>query len=216
MRGNGYFGDANDITSEAVTPAQQAAWSDLIGRWERAAQQFVTAQDDLGSMADFVATQDAQTQSDYAALVARGNTIGSSIATMQTALADVKAALAGAWQSVTGVWQTYVGTPATANDVVTALSTQGIMGFGALGFLPLVPIAIVAAALAAVTYFLTDYATFAKKVALLKQGIPASQIAQATGGGLTSSLGTFAWIALGVAALVFLPKLISSFKEATR
>jgi hypothetical protein len=235
-----YLGDASDITSTAVTPAQSAAWYNIIGQWEQQAAAFQAAYADLVSQADAVAaTGDASVQSDYAALLAKATDTSSTITNIQAALADVKSALTGAWSAITGAWQsvasavtTYTGTPSNSEDFVTAVAAQPISGWAhlaGLGFLPLIPIAIVAAALAAITLFLTNYSEFnqrmaAYKAAAAQPGATPTSLATVAkqlgfgnvGGGLTSSLGTLVWIAAGIAALIFLPRLIETYKGAIR
>lgn len=210
-----FLSDANDITSEAITPDQQTAWYNIIGQFEARAQQFLSARQDLDSIDPAALTPDMQAQ--YQSLQGRAASIQNTITTVQNALADVKNALAGAWDAVTGVWSQAVQiAPLTsaANPAVTEgmspMTAALLEGFG-LGFLPLIPIAIVAAALAAMTYFLTDYGKFKTNAALVAQGKkPLST------GGLTSSVGTLVWIAAGIAALVLLPRLIGGYKEALR
>jgi hypothetical protein len=237
------LGDANDITFENVTAAQSTAWYNLIGQWENQATAFQTALTDLQSQNDAVqATGDPNVLSDYADLLQKGSDTLGTIQNIEAALADVKAALSGAWDSITGAWQqvsgavssavaTYVGTPSNSEDFVTAVQAQPIAGWGlrGLGFLPLIPIAIVAAALAAITIWLTNYSEFNQRMAAYTQAVTAnpnmtaaqkSQLSQQLGlgqsGGITSTLGTLVWIAAGIAALIFLPRLISNYRTVLK
>jgi hypothetical protein len=235
----GVLGDPNDITSESITDAQSTAWYNIIGQWENQAAAFQAAYQDLLSQGDFISQQDPQVQADYNALLSKGSSTMSTIQSIQAALTDVKAALAGAWSSITGAWQsvqgavaTYVGTPSTSEDFVTAVAAQPISGWPmlrGLGFLPLIPIAIVAAALAAITLFLTNYSEFNQRMAAYKAAASqpgatpstlatvAKQLGFGQGsGGLTSSIGTLVWIAAGVAALIFLPRLIGDYRSALK
>jgi hypothetical protein len=214
------LGDPNDITSEVVTDAQKTAWYNIIGQWESQAAQFDAAYADLLSQGDWVATQSADVQAQYADLVKRATSTYNTIQNIQTALADVKNALAGAWTAVTGAWSS-VGQFFTSTAANAASPTQAgeasawLQGWGGgLGFLPLVPIAVVAAALAAITYILADYGKWTSKVALLKQGI--TPPADSSGTTLTSSLGSLVMIAAVIGGLIFLPRLIGSYRSVLR
>src|SRR5882762_9455938 len=138
--------DASDITSASVTPAQSAAWYDVIGRWTQAATDFQNYFDELTSEANasFIATQDDATKQEYLDLLDRAEKTRRTIMYVQGALNDVKYALQGAWSALKGAW-------------------QGAQDYVGLGFLPLIPIAVVAAALAAVTIWITDYLQFRDK-----------------------------------------------------
>jgi len=215
--------DPNDITSESVTPAQQSAWQSIIASFESKAAQFAQAMSDLQSQD--TSTYPPDLLAEYQSLMSQGNATQSTIATVQQGLQDVKNALVGAWSSVTGFWQSAAPTAAltsganpAATEGMSPMTAALLQGMGGLGFLPLIPIAIVAASVAALAYFLSNYAQFSQKVALLKQGYTPAQIAQATatGGGLTGTLGALVWIAAGIAAVIFLPKLIGQYRSATR
>jgi hypothetical protein len=246
------LGDANDITTESVTPAQQAAWYDIIGKFESSASQFQAAMSDLAAQASDIATQDQATQDAYNSLVSRGQMLQNTISGVGNALVDVKNALSGAWTAITGEWSKVTSAVSSALQLpadqygTQALDTISpfMMGWGAspyaslvrlglsggLGLLPLIPIAIVAAAVAALAYWLNDYLQFTQKMALIKttnaqraaQGqaplLPAdvAKIMSSGAGGLTASLGSLVWIIGGIAALIFLPKLIGGYRESLR
>jgi hypothetical protein len=213
----------------AITPDQSAAWYNIIAQWEQKVAQFTAAQSDLAAQASSIAALPANVQADYASLVSRGDTLRSTISGIQQALADVKNALTGAWNYVTGVWgqvSSAVSATVPAGSSLFETVSPYMMGggLGSLGLFQLIPIAIVAASVAALGYWLDDYLQFHDKLALAKQyqqqGVPPDQAAalidQVFGskGGLTSSLGTVAIIVAVVAGLVFLPRLIGQYRGA--
>jgi len=220
------LGDAPPSDQPPITAADQTAWYNVIGQFENYAAQFQTSYADMVQQADFISTQSQDVQDEYQALLQRFANTQSDITTVQAGLNDIKNALAGAWSVVTGVWANVSGNLKTVSTGVWG-SIKSFIGLSGeddgLGFLPLIPIAIVAAAITALALILSDYATFSQKVALLKQyvaqGLPPDQAAAAVNSALgpspstiTSTLGTLVWVAAGIAAIVFLPKLISSYK----
>lgn len=226
------LGDPNDITSPTISDAQKTAWYNIIGQWENQANAFESGYADLLTQGDWVATQSADVQAQYADLVKRSTDTYNTIQNIQGAIADVKNALSGAWSAVTDAWSKVAGffssTASNAAQAFTAAAEAapptafetaasfGLMGSG-LGILfPLIPIAVVAAALAAITYLLTDYGKWNSKVALLKQGITPPPDSSGGGTTFTSSVGSLVMIAGVVAGLIFLPKLIGNYRSALR
>jgi hypothetical protein len=207
------LGDAAPADQPPISASEQAAWYDVIGQFEQKANDFLAARADLAAQAPFIAAQPADIQAEYADLVARADSTQSNIQKVQAALADVKNALTGAWNYVTGVWDSFAATVVPDINAATGLSPYaGLQGLGS-PFFPLIPIAIVAAAVAALAYFLNDYAQFSKKVQLLKQGMSPADVNKVLGSAsITSTLGTLVWIAGGIVLLIYLPKLIGSYK----
>jgi len=68
------------------------------------------------------------------------------------------------------------------NAILKVTSLSDSLSIPGLAALPLVPIALIAAALGAIAYWVNDYAAFVKKVQyqrdLVSQGVPAAQAAQ--------------------------------------
>jgi hypothetical protein len=237
-----FLSDIAPADQPPITADQQAAWYDILGQFQQKASDFDAAYQDLMARAPFVATQSADIQAQYQALVDKANATHSTVQYIQQASADVMNALKGAWNAVTGVWGTVSGavsgalnlpTDAAGNvvapDVInpaTGLSPYaGLMGNG-LGFLPLIPIAAVAAAIAAITYFLSQYVQFRDKLTLLQQytaagatpAQAAAAVAQAfgTGSSATSTIGTLVLIVGGLALLFYLPRVLRDYKGAIR
>lgn len=208
---NPSMGPYDAPSNVTATAAQSSAWYDVMGKFATASDQFDSAQADLASMADFISQQDQSVQDEYAALVSRAQGLQTDIGYVTTALADVKQWLAGAISAVEGAYAS------------VAAGIKSWLGMSGLGQLPLIPIAVVAAATAAVGYFLSDYAQFAQKVALLKQytaqGMAPADAAKAVSTALssTSAASTVGWIVIGVAvvaALWFLPNLMGRYRRA--
>jgi hypothetical protein len=180
-----------------LSPEQRVAWYNVVGLFQKKAQEFEAAQARLKSM-----RVPASLEAERRALLARADVVRATVVRIRGALDDVQAALRGAWGLVTGAWD-------------TARAVVGLNGLppeplGALGIAPLIPIALVAAAIATVTVFLTSYAKFIRKAELLERGYTPEQIAATDpdrpfGGGMLA--GVAGIVALIAAALIVPPVL---------
>jgi hypothetical protein len=213
----------------AITSDQSAAWYNVIAQWDQYVANFNDSFAALVQEAAFIETQSPDVQSEYADMISRAEATQSQIASVQNGVADVENALQGAWQYVTGAWSNVeaVSTSAGESLLSTVKGWFGMSGAAGLGFLPLIPIAVVVASVAALAYFLTTYATFQQKITLLKQYTAqgmnptdaAAAVQKALGpaaSSITSSLGTLVLVAGGIAAIIFLPRLIGSYKGAIK
>lgn len=209
-----------------LPPDQQAAWYDVLGQFQQKEAAFNAAYADLSSRGAWVATQDAKTQADYAAMMQKANDTRDTVAKIHAGLDDITSAVSGAWGSVTGaaesLWGSIKGSAQAIQaqgtvDQPPAISEPGpLYGLGNLGILPvLIPIAAIAASIAVVSYFLNDYAQFTKRLdtmqQLQSQGVPADQAAAilnkvaplptsigAGVGGAVMNLGLIALIGFGL------------------
>jgi len=167
---------ALDTTTGSFAPAEQSAWRDAIPRFRAALSSFEGAATALQSL-----QVPAELQGERAALLQRAGSMGPTLQGMARAVDEVQAALSSAWDRVTGVWssiasavQNIVGAVnAPAGESYPSASDYEIPALYGLGvaFVPLIPIAAVLAATAALVGFVADYAKFAQKVSLAKQGI---------------------------------------------
>lgn len=189
---------------------EQAAWYDVIGRFKALANQFDAAFNNLTATPE---PDDYALAAERSALIDRGSTITDTVTKVRTALADVSAALSGAWNQVTGAWDWISG-------------TIGLQGYNPstpnLGLPPLIPLAIVAAAITTITMFLSDVAKYrarlsAYQATIAAGGTPdqaATAVATASsaseGGALSdfsSAVGKIGAIgAIGLLALLFWSK----------
>ena len=139
--------------------AEQATWYDVIGRFKAMAAQFDAS---FNALVASDPPDDPALAAERDALIDRGTSINNTVSSIRTALADVSAALSGAWDQVTGAWDWIAGN----------IGMQGYSG-GGLGFPPLIPIAIVAGALTAITLFLTDFGKYRARLAAYNATIAA-------------------------------------------
>jgi len=201
------------VASSMATPDQTTAWYNILGQFDQKEQEFNSAYADLLAQADQMSTAAPDIQAEYQKLVTRAQTITTNLTRMKTALADVRSALSGAWTAVSGAWS---GAESTVKGWL------GLSGGDGLGFLPLIPIAIVSAALVAVAYFLNDYAQFRGKMTVYQNAIaagatPAQAAASAatlSSSPITAKIGNMALIAgLAIAAFIFLPPLLKRLSK---
>lgn len=97
---------------------------------------------------------------------------------------------------------------------------KGVFGFDGLGIVPLIPIAVVAGAIAAIGYWIKDAYEFSKKLEkveqLEKQGMPTGQAID-TANKLTSGPSIFGispkWLVYGGIALVMIPLVAPAVKS---
>ncbi len=112
------------------------------------------------------------------------------------------------WQNYKSKADTIMGTISYINSKVdTAVNwfkdLFGLGGVDAFAFLPVLPIAYIVAAIAAMTYFITDYLKW-------REGLGAGYSpGQINAGGVTSQISsTVMWAAIGLLAVFVLPKLL--------
>lgn len=141
---------------EAALSSQEAtAWYDVIGKFRVLAAQFEAAHRDLSTRP---IPDDPALAEEQARLRARAETVATTVRGIASTLNDVMSALSGAWDKVTGAWD-WVSQNVGLNGPPSQQSLQG------LG-LPIIPIAVVVAAIAVITAFLADYAQFTRKASI--------------------------------------------------
>lgn len=187
-------------TLQTLTPAERAAWFEVLGRFEAISRQFDDAVVNLRLQGEIV-RGDPVLSREHDGLSRRAASTELRVRAIRSALDDVRAALRGAWDRVTGAWE-------RVRDWV-GLSGE-IEGLGAV---PLIPIAAVLAAIALVASFLTDYAKFSRKVtvykALVDQGYPPAVASQSVQQMVPDSpwfginLNPLIWVAAGLVVLWF-------------
>lgn len=198
------------------------AWYDLIAQFKQYAQQFENARNDLLAQAGAVANMDPQTQSDYQDMLQKASDTESKVVSIRNGIDDIQNAIAGAWDKVTGAAQSLWGTITQGGTLDTQTGFDQPMA--ELGFLPvLIPIAAVTVSVAAIAYFLNDYAQFSQRLTAMKQlqsqGYTAAQAASVvakvvpSNGGILSNVKDIGVIAaLGVGAF-FLYHMFGSGKR---
>lgn len=186
-----------------LTASEEKAWYDVVGKFKAAATQFEKVQNELLSRP---IPSDPTLAAERARLVTRAQQIKTTIQQLRQTLGDVMSAVSGAWDQVTGAW----------DWVAKNLGLDGMPEDRGLGFAPIIPIAVVAAAIATITVFLADYGKFAKRVSVFEQAIAAGATTQQAvsaassipQGGITEALGSTAsmlpMIAVGLGALYLL------------
>jgi len=116
---------------------------------------------------------------------------------------------------------------ATRNKIDSVIGwLKGLVGMNELGFIPLIPIAIVAASLAAITKWVTDAYAMSARIDEAKRleakGVPPERAAKiagrrvaSQGGGLVGSLLGIhpGWLIAGAIAVVALPPLITRIRN---
>lgn len=200
----GLYGDTG---SGDLSPEARTAWYNVIGLFRDKAQQFERA---LAALQSPPVRLSPELEAERRVLLGRAGVVRATVVRIRGALDEVQAALRGAWGLVTGAWD-------TARSVV---GLNGLPGepLGALGIAPLIPIALVAAAIATVTVFLTDYGKFARKVELLQQGYTTEQITatdpqRSFAGGLFAGVGG---VVVLIAAALLAPPVLRMIRKRGR
>jgi len=167
------------LGEDALSPQESAAWYDVIGQFREAAARFDVA---YSALQFRPMREDAALSAERAALLARAETVGSTVQYIRAALDDVTAALSGAWSQVSGAWSWIAAQLGFEKPPADQSTLQG------LG-LPLIPIAAVLAAIAAITAFLADYAKFAQRVAVYEAAVDKGATAQEAAAAVDRALG---------------------------
>lgn len=175
-----------------ATPEQEAAWYDVLGKFKQWAAQFEALVNKLESQKHIAAKNPELTQ-EYNNYIRLASEIEDKIRSIK--------------EATTSVVDWFTG-------------TFGFDGAQSLGFVPLIPIAVMIAAVAAISKFVSDAYVFSKKldkVAELEQkGMPTSQ-AVSTVQDLTPERSILGfdpkWWVIGGIALVTLPVLIPAVKS---
>ncbi len=185
-----------------LSPQESAAWYDVNAKFRALSAQFEQARHRLMNEPP---PPDPALAAERLALLSRSQSVGNTVSQIRSALDDVTAALSGAWDQVTGAWDWIadrIGIPRTEEP-------QSLQGLG----LPIIPIAAVLAALAVITAFLTDYASFQRRADLFREAVAAGSSPEqasaivarmAESGGLLSTFGaSVPWLGIGaIAALL--------------
>jgi len=187
-----------------ATSAEKAAWFDLLGRWRAKAAEFERAQTTLAAQAEFMSRQPPAVRAEYQAMTARAAALRARIMDVSNALRAVESWLKGAFTVLIEPWQK------------AGVKVREWLGLGAAPA-ALIPIAVVTAALAAVSYFLVDFARYMLKVSELRRlqatGLTPDQAAAALerleGPGLLGGMqGIIMAGALLALAIFVLPRLV--------
>lgn len=142
-------------TTPTATASEKAAWFDLLGKWRKAASDFEQAQAWLASQASFMAAQSPAIRAEYQDKTQKAATLKARIMQVSGALRSVESWLKGAYTSVVQPWER------------AGVSIREWLGLGAVP--ALIPFAVVGAALAAVSYFLVDFAKYRTKLTELRR-----------------------------------------------
>lgn len=175
----------------SATQAEQAAWYNLLAQWRVKAAEFEQAQAWLSSQADYMSTQPPAVQADYRAMLARASTLKARIVQVSGALRAVESWLKGAYSALIEPWER------------AGVAIKEWLGLG-VAPVALIPIAVVAAALAAVAYFLTDFGKYRLRIDEYRR----------TGkwlpdpGLFGDASNLLMWAALAAAAVFILPRLL--------
>jgi hypothetical protein len=195
--------------------AQKTAWYDVLGKWQAAEADFERANEWLTNLDPSTLPPELQTQRQT--LLSRASLINNTIANITGGLSAVKS-----WLTEPGALTTIFTTAESAGESIGAWfrKTLGFEGFSAL---PLIPIAVVAAALATISYFLSDYLKYRQQVELVQQyigmGYTPEQAAAAARGAVTTPTmfegvnKTVLYVALAGAAFLILPHLLKRFNK---
>lgn len=175
--------------------ANNAAWWNLVGRWRQHAAEFETNFRALLAQRSFVESRPALLRQ-WQQLVNDGMATRAKIVSITRTLDQVVGAAANAWDWV-----------------------KGATGLQGLGLLPLVPIAVIAGSIAAVTKWLTDARQFSQRLEearrLEGQGMPPAQAAAlaaqkpgGAGGFKLFGLEVSPLAVAGIAAVILLPAVL--------
>lgn len=173
----------------AATVTDPVQWYDLVGKFKQKVAEFQAAWAELMSEQSFVASHPSL-QTDFNYLVGLGQTLKSKIQSA-TSLIDQTVKMAGnLWSSISTTFTNVFG------DIEEPPQ---------LGFLPLIPIAVIAASVAAIAYFVTEVYKFKTKVDQIKkleaQGMTAQQAIATAGNVQPGMLSQLKGIALPLAAV---------------
>lgn len=150
------------LADSDLSPQESSAWYDAIGKFRALSAQFDQAR---ANLVNSPAPADPALAAERLSLLSRAQFVGETVANIRAALDDVIAALSGAWGQVTGAWDWIadkIGIPRVDDS-------QSLQGLG----LPIIPIAAVLAAMAVITVFLTDYASFQRRADLFREALAA-------------------------------------------
>lgn len=187
----------------SATDTTEVQWWDLVGRWKQYAADFEKNYQALLAQQSFVATRPALYYQ-WRTLVADGANTRAKIQSITQTIGSVTGAVSNAWD-----W---------------LKSTVGLSG--QLGFLPLIPIAVISASIAAVALWLTKARALSQQIEEAKrleaQGVPAvkaAAMAQGYGGSAPASgiklpfgIELSPLAIAGIAAVVIAPPLFSYLK----
>lgn len=191
-----------------LQPSDSTSWYQWVTDFDTAWNNFNTNYQALLSLSDYIYNQHPELKDEYDKLVNDGSTQYAELVQLK----DTRDTVAGWLGSVSDYFKSIFGMSGTEN--------MGNMGFVWVA----IGIGAAAAALAAVTYWITDAYKFAKKVNAMQdleaKGYSPQDAAKAVATGTADSgSGIFAnisstvmWIGIGLLAIFVLPKLIDAFK----
>lgn len=176
-----------------ATQQDEIAWYNILGQWKAAVEKFNQVVAKLRSQ-EAVARKDPVLYREYQSKL-------STASTLQAKITEI--------------------TNATRSAIDWFKNVFGFNGMGELGLVPLIPIAIVAAAIGAITKFVSDAWIFSAKLdkvaQLERQGMPTSQAVTAVQklNAPRSILGFDPkWLVIGGVALMILPIVVPAIKKA--
>lgn len=197
--------------ADTLSQNNAQSWYQWVLDFDKAWAAFQTNYQGLLAQADFVKSH-PELQATYASLVSRGQ--------------DLYNKLLGLKQTRDTVVNWLNGVSNTASEAYTWL--KGVFGLSGLGFLPAIPLAITltvaAAAITAVTYWLTDAYKFAQQIdearRLEATGMSPSQAASTAQGYSSSVTGNLATVvkygAIIALIAIFGPPLLREIRKHTR
>jgi len=176
-----------------LTPANKPAWYDAVGKLHNKAQEFVRAREILVSKKHLIAPGSKLAQ-DYNDLISRSHTIENTIKNVTGGVDYIVNMFKGGYNTVASLFKSITG----------------------LGFIQVVPLAIIAASTLLIGKWINDAYTFNKRFDVLQklhdQGVSTGEASQIVGnmnpgffGGLKSVLIPIAFIGIGI---FILPKLL--------
>lgn len=184
-----WLGDMQAAATATVT--DPVKWYNVVGQFKKQTAKFNAAWSQLMNLQPFVAAHPTL-QADYNALVSTGQSIKSKIQSA-TGLIDQTMSMAG------NIWSSIANTFTNVFGEVEAPQ---------LGFLPLIPIAVIAASVTAISYFVYEVYKFQTRVDQIKkmeaQGVSAQQAIATASNMQPGVLSQVKGIALPIAGVVAL------------
>ena len=189
------------------TQTDQAKWSDVIDRWQKAVSHFLTNYDLLQSKSA-IASASPALKKQYDAAIADGQVVKHRIDELNAAIADVQDWLAGKWTQMRNVWAYVSGQVSQLFGYQRAYMQP--VSLGALGQAQIIPLAIVAAGVAWVASKSLDSYNLNKKLdtvqSYVNQGYSPQAAAQmvndtSNSGGMFSGLSSALKWGVGVVVL---------------
>ncbi len=215
-------------TLQPPTPAQATAWYNVIGQFNNVFDNFNTNYHALLQQANYVYTQHPELKSTYDNLVNTGSKNWTDLYNIKTDIATVQQWLSGALTTVENTASNVASSVSSSvSSAITSAENWYNNTFGdlppqrsGLGIIPvLITIAVVAAAIAAATIWLTDAYKFSQRLKALQtaedKGATPAQAAAIVNQtlGPPGSSGTIfginvTWVMVGAGILILLPAIV--------